>query len=315
MRRAFFIVAIAITALGVMGQARPLVTVFDIGAGVRPVSLGEAFTGLADDEYALFYNPAGLATLTGGRASILYQSHFGASTYLSAFGSFGSIGGGLIFFDFGQVPCLTAQNQPCKDAQGKTIESFGYSSFALTAGWGAMMRSLPFVGTLVPEGLALGLRIKFVSITSFDPVKFQSLGISGFALDPSFLWELGAVGPLSRVRVGLVLENLLGLAFGAAAEENFPIGLRLGVSVLALSLFTVSADFSLNDGFHLGAEYTLSKLGPLNKLSIRAGLLTRTGLGLSVGLGISFSTLQIDYAFLFHPDFEGSHWLSASFRF
>jgi hypothetical protein len=70
MRRAFFIVAIAITALGVMGQSRPLVTVFDIGAGVRPVSLGEAFTGLADDEYALFYNPAGLATLTGGRASL-----------------------------------------------------------------------------------------------------------------------------------------------------------------------------------------------------------------------------------------------------
>jgi len=314
MRRAFFILAIAITALGVMGQARPLVTVFDIGAGVRPVSLGEAFTGLADDEYALFYNPAGLATLSGGRASILYQSHFGASTYLSAFGSFGNFGGGLIFFDFGQVPCLTAQNQPCKDAQGNTISSFGYSSFALTAGWGAMMRSLPFL-SIVPEGLALGLRIKFVSITSFDPVEFQPLGISGFALDPSFLWELGAVGPLSRVRVGLVLENLLGLAFGAAAEENLPIGLRVGVSVLALSLVTVSADFSLNDGFHLGAEYALSKIGPLDRLSIRAGLLTRTGLGLSVGLGVIFSTLQIDYAFLFHPDFEGSHWISAAFRF
>jgi hypothetical protein len=42
MRRAFFIVAIAITALGVMGQARPLVTVFDIGAGVRPVSPGRS---------------------------------------------------------------------------------------------------------------------------------------------------------------------------------------------------------------------------------------------------------------------------------
>jgi hypothetical protein len=283
MRRAFFIVAIAITALGVMGQARPLVTVFDIGAGVRPVSLGEAFTGLADDEYALFYNPAGLATLTGGRASILYQSHFGASTYLSAFGSFGSIGGGLIFFDFGQVPCLTAQNQPCKDAQGKTIESFGYSSFALTAGWGAMMRSLPFVGTLVPEGLALGLRIKFVSITSFDPVKFQSLGISGFALDPSFLWELGAVGPLSRVRVGLVLENLLGLAFGAAAEENFPIGLRLGVSVLALSLVTVSADFSLNDGFHPRGGVYFDKVGPARQAQPSRGSAHQNGLGAERG--------------------------------
>ena len=315
MRRTLWLLGVAIVALGVMGQARPLVTVFDIGAGVRPVSLGEAFTGLADDEYALFYNPAGLATLTGGRASLLYQSHFGASTYLSAFGSFGSFGGGLIFFDFGQVPCLTAQNQPCKDAQGKTIESFGYSSFALTAGWGAMMRSLPFVGTLVPEGLALGVRIKFVSITSFDPVKFQTLGISGFALDPSFLWDLGSVGPLSRVRVGLVLENLLGLAFGAANGENLPIGVRLGVSTRALDLVTVSTDFSLNDGFHLGAEYSLTRLGPLDRLSIRAGLLTRTGLGLSVGLGVLFANIQIDYAFLFHPDFEGSHWLSAAFRF
>lgn len=315
MRRALWLFGFAVIIIALVGQARPLVTVFDIGAGVRPVSLGEAFTGLADDEYALFYNPAGLATLTGGRASLLYQSHFGASTYLSAFGSVGNFGGGLLFFDFGQVPCLTAQNQPCKDAQGKTIESFGYSSFALTAGWGAMMRALPFVGTLVPEGLALGLRVKFVSITSFDPVKFATLGLSGFALDPSFLWELGAFGPVKNVRLGLVLENLVGLAFGAAAEENFPIGIRLGVSARALDLLTLSTDFSLNDGFHLGAEYTLTKLGPLDALSIRAGLLTRTGLGLSVGLGVAFGTLRIDYAFLFHPDFEGSHWLSAAFRF
>ncbi len=314
MRRAFWLLGLTLIGLGGVGQARPLVTVFDIGAGVRPVSLGEAFTGLADDEYALFYNPAGLALLTGGRASLLYQSHFGASTYLSALGSFGNIGGGLIFFDFGQVPCLTAQNQPCKDAQGKTISSFGYSSFALAVGWGAPMRSLPFLSNL-PQGLALGLRVKFVSITSFDPVKFQSLGISGFVFDPSLLWELGAFGPVEAVRVGVVLENLLGLAFGASAEENFPMGLRLGASARALDLVTVSADLSLNDGFHLGAEYTLTKLGPLESLSIRAGMLTRTGLGVSVGLGVVFGTLQIDYAFLFHPDFEGSHWLSASFRF
>lgn len=314
MRRAFWLLGLTLIGLGVVGQARPLVTVFDIGAGVRPVSLGEAFTGLADDEYALFYNPAGLALLTGGRASLLYQSHFGASTYLSALGSFGNIGGGLIFFDFGQVPCLTAQNQPCKDSQGKTISSFGYSSFALAVGWGAPMRSLPFLSNL-PQGLALGLRVKFVSITSFDPVKFQSLGISGFVFDPSLLWELGAFGPVEAVRVGVVLENLLGLAFGASAEENFPMGLRLGASARALDLVTVSADLSLNDGFHLGAEYTLTKLGPLESLSIRAGMLTRTGLGVSVGLGVVFGTLQIDYAFLFHPDFEGSHWLSASFRF
>ncbi|MCX8103684.1 MAG: hypothetical protein N3E42_04515 [Candidatus Bipolaricaulota bacterium] len=315
MRRTLWLLGLAVMICALSGQARPLVTVFDIGAGVRPVGLGEAFAGLADDEYALFYNPAGLATLSGGRASILYQSHFGASTYLSAFGSFGNFGGGLIFFDFGQVPCLTAQNRPCEDSEGKTISSFGYSSFALTAGWGTMMRSLPFVGSFFPERLALGLRIKFVSITSFDPVQFQVLTITGIALDPSFLWELGAFGPVKGVRVGLVLEHLLGLAFGASEGENFPIGARVGVSARVLDVVTLSTDFSLYDGFHLGAEYTLTKLGPLDKLSIRAGLLTRTGLGLSVGLGIVFRVLQIDYAFLFHPDFAGSHWLSAAFRF
>ena len=84
---------------------------------------------------------------------------------------------------------------------------------------------------------------------------------------------------------------------------------------MMLGLVTVSTDFSLNDGLHLGAEYTLSKLGPLDRLNLRAGLLTRTGLGLSLGLGVLFGSIQVDYAFLFHPDFEGSHWLGAAFRF
>jgi hypothetical protein len=305
---------IAITLLALPTYARPLVSLFDIGAGVRAVGMGEAFSGLADDEYALFYNPAGLATLAGGRASLLYQTHFGASTYFSAYGSFGSLGAGLTFFDFGQVPCLTSANQPCRDAQGKTISSFGYSSFAVVAGWGAPMRSLPFLSAL-PEGLALGLRVKFVSISSFDPVKFQSLGITGFVLDPSFLWALGKFGPVDRVRVGLVLENLLGLAFGAPAGENFPIGVRLGASASLMGLVTLSTDLSLADGFHLGAEYTLTNLGPLNALSVRAGLLTRTGLGISLGLGVLFAGLQIDYALFLHPDLGGSHWLSASYRF
>ncbi len=34
-----------------------------IGAGVRPVALGEAFTAIADDAYAPFYNPAGISKI------------------------------------------------------------------------------------------------------------------------------------------------------------------------------------------------------------------------------------------------------------
>ncbi|NLG70259.1 MAG: hypothetical protein GX496_11985, partial [Firmicutes bacterium] len=37
--------------------------IFQIGAGARPLARGGAFAGVAEDENALFYNPAGLATL------------------------------------------------------------------------------------------------------------------------------------------------------------------------------------------------------------------------------------------------------------
>ncbi|HSG99340.1 MAG TPA: hypothetical protein VLB27_04780, partial [candidate division Zixibacteria bacterium] len=44
----------------------------DVGA--RAASLAGAFTGLSDDESALFYNPAGLAGLEGRRALLSYQN-------------------------------------------------------------------------------------------------------------------------------------------------------------------------------------------------------------------------------------------------
>ena len=41
----------------------------------RPVSMGGAFTGLADDESALYYNPAGVAVLEGKHYILAYQNN------------------------------------------------------------------------------------------------------------------------------------------------------------------------------------------------------------------------------------------------
>jgi len=41
----------------------------------RPVSMGGAFTGLADDESALYYNPAGIAALEGKHYILAYQNN------------------------------------------------------------------------------------------------------------------------------------------------------------------------------------------------------------------------------------------------
>ncbi len=49
-------------ALLVFAAARPLFADFDdLGMGARAMGMGDAFTGLADDNRAIYYNPAGLA--------------------------------------------------------------------------------------------------------------------------------------------------------------------------------------------------------------------------------------------------------------
>ena len=41
----------------------------DIGLGARPIGMSNAFTAVADDVYAIYYNPAGLAFLNRAQFS------------------------------------------------------------------------------------------------------------------------------------------------------------------------------------------------------------------------------------------------------
>ena len=56
MKRSMTLIALMVVAS--FAQARELPKFFE---GVRPLGMGGAFTAVADDENALFYNPAGLA--------------------------------------------------------------------------------------------------------------------------------------------------------------------------------------------------------------------------------------------------------------
>ncbi len=54
-------VAVGIAAGAWLGPSATGFTFLKLGVGARPVAMGQAFTGVADDANALFYNPAGLA--------------------------------------------------------------------------------------------------------------------------------------------------------------------------------------------------------------------------------------------------------------
>src|SRR5262249_47352684 len=52
-----------------------------IGPGARPAAMGEAFTGVADDIHAIYYNPAGLALLKKPELTAMHMQWFQSINY------------------------------------------------------------------------------------------------------------------------------------------------------------------------------------------------------------------------------------------
>src|SRR6202142_2086172 len=52
-----------------------------IGPGARPAGMGEAFTGVADDIHAIYWNPAGLGTLKTAEITGMHMQYFQSIQY------------------------------------------------------------------------------------------------------------------------------------------------------------------------------------------------------------------------------------------
>ncbi len=303
---------LASTAL-VQGQARaqPMLTLFELEAGVRAAGLGGAFAGLADDENAIFYNPAALAYLDDrARFSSLYESHFGLTDFGQLALAYKGLGLGLLLFN--SRPIIQ------RDEQGKEAGQFNYSAVGLAGAYASTLGKLP-VPLELPRGLerlALGARLKLYRVKALEEGSGASL-----ALDPSVMFDFGRLSAggleLEGLRLGLVLENLLGvpMEFGSGHREGWPLGFRFGgsVSVRGLSL---AADLESNGTFHLGAEYRLAGLAIAGLgeggLALRGGLILGRRLSFNFGLGLGLKGFQIDYAFSAHPQLPLSHLLGFS---
>jgi len=285
-----------------------MVTLFDLDNGARPLAMGGAFTGLADDEHALFYNPAGLAYLgIETLFSSLYESHFGLTDYGQVVVTRRRMGLGVLLFN--SRPIVQ------RDERGNDVGRFTYAAVGLAGAYALTLGELPALG--VPAGLerlALGARLKLYRVKTLKPGNGATL-----ALDPALMFDFGRLGlgglQLESLRLGLVLENLLGIPmeFGSGHREPWPFGFRLGGSLTIRGLIA-AADLESNGTLHLGAEYRLagSAISGLEHgmLSLRGGLVLGRRASFTAGLGLRLRSFQLDYAFATHPQLPFSHVLS-----
>lgn len=300
---------IVIASVGV-AYGQTLLSLYELERGARPAALGGAFTGLADDAYALVYNPAALAFLDRASAHGLIESRFGRALYGSMMAGGRNLGVGLVFFNVSNIPWRDENNKPVQSG------SFDFTQVGFTVAGGISLGDLPLgAGLSALQNFAIGLRAKILTVSTLP----EGSG-AGFALEPALFYR---VNGLSGLRVGVVLENLLGLgvSYGSNYRESFPIGLRLGASVSPASGVTVAADLEANGTLHIGGEYKLvnaqlARFGA-QQIAIRGGVLVNPALvQVSVGFGARLrGGLQFDYTLLTHPDLPLTHRVEAAFRF
>src|ERR1700690_1513498 len=120
MRARHFIWLFGILALPGTGRGSDAGTTsadfLNLGIGPRAVAMGEAQVGVADDVYAAFWNPAGLAQLETPQAGLVQTQYLQDITeqylaYAQPTHSLGTFGGSLTYLGSGAYQSYDAAGQ------------------------------------------------------------------------------------------------------------------------------------------------------------------------------------------------------------
>ena len=281
----------------------------DVGA--RAGALGGSIVSMSDDPNLVFYNPAGLATLSHRRVALGYFKHLlDINSANLAWGEridgFGYVGAGALYMNYGEFQ-RTGE-------EGQNLGTFGAGE--LSAG--------------VAYADAIGERFRYGAGAKFIFSSIGDYNSSAVAVD---LGTQYVVVP-ERVVLGLSLLHLgTQLDPYATVGEDLPLDLRFGV---ALSPEHLPAMFVLDvhrltdrrdsfagrfKAFSVGVEFTLSpnvflRTGYNNerRQDLNMGDGTGSGLaGFAVGAGISTGDYQFDYAFTSNGPVGAFHRFSISF--
>jgi len=279
--------------------------------GVRPISMGGAFTALADDVNATLWNPSGLAQLPSFEAtfahSVWLQSIF--YDYLAAaypFGEIGSFGLSIVYLDSGSMNGY--------DQFGNPTAPFSAGDLGIDLGY----------GTNIDKNLSLGISIKLFNETIANS--------GGF----SFVADIGGIYKIESVKglqFGIVLQNL-GPKFGiGGGGEAFlpPVQFKLGVAYKGFYNMNLTMDYiqpiETRGILAAGFEYWYRDLlvirtgyqyqGMLDMNAVTEGIaMPAVMAGFVIGAGLKFFDMyELDYAFQDYGILGATHRIGLTINF
>ncbi|MDD5688189.1 MAG: LysM peptidoglycan-binding domain-containing protein [Elusimicrobia bacterium] len=284
----------------------------DIAPGIRPASMGGAFTAISDDSNAIFYNPAGLYLIKNNEFSASFgRLYYGLTdnsnisdsviSYINPFGEYGTVGMGIRTISLSSLY-----------SEKMILFSYGIR-IKPKLGIGLTMKSLShkFGADDYTEN---AISDDGTSLSGPDPVFSQGKSKSKLSADFGIFYR-----PASKYNLGLAIQNFNSPDIGLQESDKVEKTVRLGFAYipktasLSLEVLSKASDTDFIAGFE---KYFSERL-----LALRGALTfgSRDLRRLSVGLGINQAKYKVDYAFIFPlvgiNNTYGSHKISVSFMF
>jgi len=290
------------TALACAGPARAIGSAdkgtsggqfLKISPSARAAGMGDAYSAVCDDAYAVYFNPAGLGFMRDVQAVAMRDSYFQGMTH-----NFGALAAPLLAWtdskrarnEFGTAAVsVTSLIIDGIERRGlietdDPADTFGASDFAYTLGYGAPLS----------RRLAVGVAFKALNQT------IDASHSTAFGLDAGTLYRGGRLSLSGGVR------NLgTKVRFGSAADP-LPLVIYGGAAWRFSEDWLFAADLSAPRdrglGLSAGIEHRRSfseDLGAALRCGYDTSKTDAGGLGgVSAGAGVSFKRVQFDFAWV-----------------
>jgi len=295
-----FILLINFTTLAYSGDnpASTGLSFLKLGASSRAVGLGEAYTAVANDASATYWNPAGLLNLSGTELIFTHNkwlqditNEFAAVAFRTGKNAFGI---SFMSNTIGGIERRVRASAEPLDVLTAHDIMFGLS---YARGFG--------------ENLNLGMTAKYL----YQKIYVESA--SGIAVD----FGLQYATPLPGLKTGVALQNFGFMSRLQQESTKLPRIVRLGLAY-QFPIQILNGDFLLaadwmkllesTSHLNLGFEYNFS-----NYFALRFGY--QTGFedkGIHGGFGVTFNRYRLDYAYVpFSSDLGNSHRISLGINF
>lgn len=304
--------ALLVMWLLLSGSAHALVDPMYIGVGARPLGMGKAYVGYAEDGDALFTNPAGLGRIDCIKVTNMQANLMNDVSYLVLGGIYPidkdqSIGLGYVG--------LGSSGIELRDDAGTLTGSGDYNSAVYFLSYGLKaQRLIPSLS----ENIYLGSNLKYFARSLTGSAAMEEGSGSGFDMDLSLLYQANPWLTLGYTQQNVLPASMGGkITYANGYSEGVSSITKLGSKVQILGdkeSALNESDYYLSVGLdadlyvtqkmpstlHFGTEFW-----PNEVLAIRLGLDQDPNAATSVvtnvcgGIGVRYRGLEFNYAY--HP--------------